>query len=130
LFIDHDNRYGRMAVRGLLCVLCNLRLGRIDAGNEPHDGRTVEYYENAWFKQHFQDPGEDYTPVQFGMRRPFTLLWRRLRQARPADCDQVVAELLQWYFRCGELPERPAERDYSGEITPRMRTYWEPARRR
>ncbi|MGW6912550.1 endonuclease domain-containing protein [Kitasatospora sp. NPDC054939] len=62
LVIDHDHRYGRAAVRGLLCNRCNQNLGVYDRllpfpavmnHNPSHSFR--DYYERAWFVGNARD---------------------------------------------------------------------------
>lgn len=49
LGIDHDHRYGFLAVRGLLCDKCNAYMRRVDNGERDRDSRVTSYYTNAWF---------------------------------------------------------------------------------
>ena len=55
LVIDHDQRYGHPAVRGLLCDKCNSLMSRIDRGLRWEDARANRYIRRAWFAVFFEE---------------------------------------------------------------------------
>jgi hypothetical protein len=46
--IDHDHTIGPTAVRGLVCHLCNIDLGRVDAGVRTPSPATAAYLRPCW----------------------------------------------------------------------------------
>lgn len=49
LHIDHDHRFGWMAVRGLLCGRCNNRIERVDKGRELADAAVVRFMNEPFY---------------------------------------------------------------------------------
>lgn len=43
LCIEHDNRHGPRATRGLVCLRCNQHLRYVDSGHRRPDERTLAY---------------------------------------------------------------------------------------
>lgn len=56
LFIDHDHRYGQYAIRGPLCVSCNILMRDVDRCLRT-DLRASAYMANAWFMWRLRNPG-------------------------------------------------------------------------
>lgn len=98
LFIDHDYLHGKWAVRGLLCVGCNNRLG--------HDTRfrpeVAGYLENAWYIRVLAEQGitpqiPDEPPVGSRVRDGFGMYWTRQRDGLwRSDWRSCRSRALHW----------------------------------
>lgn len=52
LMLDHDHRLGQWAVRGLLCGVCNVGLGRMERRQRGLTDDAERYLANAWHLTH------------------------------------------------------------------------------
>ena len=80
LFIDHDCRFGKWAVRGLLCGLCNNRLGR-DTVFRPE---VEDYLNSTWYVEVLAKQGivpeiPPEPPVGTRVRDAWRQSWTHLR---------------------------------------------------
>lgn len=105
LCIDHDQRYGYTAVRGLICDKCNAHMQRVDAGERPSDRAEREYCRRAWFVE-VNEHRRGVSPLL--VVHPDWDLWKRFGKAA-GDRTTVTRALYAWYLRVpgAKLPKRP-----------------------
>lgn len=98
LFIDHDGQHGKWAVRGLLCQLCNNRLGH----DNPFRLEVGDYLRNAWFRRQLAQQGivptfPDEPPVGSVVRDGAGVRWTRERHGLwPWRSDRSYIHSRDW----------------------------------
>jgi len=94
LIIDHEQRIGMHAVRGLLCPACNAHMRRVDSGERPMSWEVAAY---VLLSGHVLPPGMTRQPSQPTGRRSKALTGNPRTVRIPQDvwddfgavCDQV-----------------------------------------